>query len=71
MAFRADLIIDGKVLLELKSVAVVTDLFKKTTWNYLRLSQITLGYLINFNELHLKDGITRVVNGTKEAAREE
>ncbi len=63
VAFRADLIVDGLVLIELKSVAQVTDLFKKTTWNYLRLIPLQLGFLINFNELHLKDGITRVTNG--------
>lgn len=65
VGFRADLIIDGQVLLELKSVAVVTPLFKKITWNYLSISKITLGFLINFNELHLKDGITRIVNGAE------
>ncbi len=65
VGFRADLIIDAQVLLELKSVAQVTDLFRKTTWNYLRLSEITLGFLINFNEVHLKDGITRIVNGAE------
>jgi len=70
VAFRADLIVDGKVLIELKSVAVVTDLFRKTTWNYLRISDITLGYLINFNQLHLKDGIDRIVNGAKDTSRE-
>jgi GxxExxY protein len=63
VGFRADLIIDGLVLIELKSVAHVTDLFKKTTWNYFRLSEITLGFLINFNEVHLKDGINRIANG--------
>jgi GxxExxY protein len=65
VGFRADLIIENKVLIELKSVVLVTQLFKKTTWNYLRLSEITLGYLINFNSVHLKDGITRIVNGAE------
>jgi len=65
VGFRADLIINGQVLLELKSVADVTPLFKKITWNYLRISKITLGFLINFNELHLKDGILRIVNGAE------
>ena len=65
VGFRADLIIENLVLIELKSVTQITDLFKKTTWNYLRLSGITLGYLINFNGLHLKDGITRIVNGVE------
>lgn len=65
VGFRADLVIDGQVLIELKSVAQVTDLFRKTTYNYLRLSEITLGFLINFNEVHLKNGITRVTNGAE------
>ena len=65
VGFRADLIIDGQVLIELKSVSQVTELFRKTTWNYLRLSEISLGFLINFNEVHLKDGITRIVNGAE------
>lgn len=65
VAFRADLIVDGLVLVELKSVAQVTDLFKKTTWNYLRLVPLQLGFLINFNELHLRDGISRISNGAE------
>ena len=65
VGFRADLIIDNLVLIELKSVAQVTDLFRKTTWNYLRLVPLQLGFLINFNELHLKDGITRITNGAE------
>jgi GxxExxY protein len=62
VGFRADLIIERLVLAELKSVEVVTPLFKKITNNYVRLP-LRLGYLINFNTAHLKDGITRVVNG--------
>lgn len=62
-AFRADLLVEGKVLIELKSVEAVTPLFKKTVTNYIRLIPVKLGYLINFNESQLKDGITRVVNG--------
>ena len=65
VGFRADLIINNLVLVELKSVAQVNELFKKTTWNYLRLVPLQLGFLINFNELHLKDGITRITNGSE------
>jgi len=64
IGFRADLIVDSLVLVELKSVAQVSDIFKKTTWNYLRLIPLQLGFLINFNETHLKNGITRIANGT-------
>jgi GxxExxY protein len=63
VGFRADLLVESKVLIELKSVEAVTPLFKKITTNYVRLLGVKLGFLINFNELHLKDGILRVVNG--------
>jgi len=65
LGFRADLIVDELVLVELKSVSEITDLFKKITWNYLRLIPLQLGFLINFNEPHLKNGITRVTNGAE------
>lgn len=65
VGFRADLIVDGLVLIELKSVSEVSDLFKKITWNYLRLIPLQLGFLINFNETHLKNGITRITNGAE------
>lgn len=63
VGFRADLIVEGAVLVELKSVETVTPLFKKITNNYVRLIPLQLGFLINFNLSHLKEGITRVVNG--------
>jgi GxxExxY protein len=63
VGFRADLIVNDLVLVELKSVQEVTDLFKKITRNHLKLIPLRLGFLINFNEAHLRDGITRVVNG--------
>lgn len=62
VGFRADLIVEDTALVELKSVEVVTPLFKKITLNYLKLIPLKLGFLINFNEEHLKDGITRIVN---------
>ena len=63
VGFRADLIIERFVLVELKSVDAVTPVFRKIATNYLRLVPLRLGYLINFNVLHLRDGITRIVNG--------
>jgi len=63
VGFRADLIVNCGVLVELKSVEAVTPLFKKITLNHLRLLPLRLGFLINFNEEHLKNGITRIVNG--------
>ena len=65
IGFRADLIIDELVLVELKSVAEVSGLFKKITYNYLRLIPLQLGFLINFNEAHLKNGITRITIGAE------
>lgn len=62
VGFRADLIVEQGVLVELKSVEAVPPLFKKITTNYLKLIPLKLGYLINFNENHLKDGLTRIVN---------
>jgi GxxExxY protein len=63
VAFRADLIVNNLVLVELKSVETITPLFKKTVTNYLKLIPLRLGFLINFNEAHLKHGITRITNG--------
>lgn len=63
VGFRADMLVERKVLVELKSVEAIMPLFKKITTNYLKLIPLKLGFLINFNETHLKDGITRVVNG--------
>ena len=61
--FRADLIVNGKVLIELKSIEKLTPLIFKVTQNYLRLSNIRIGLLINFNEALLKDGLHRIING--------
>ena len=64
--FRADLVVEGKVLLELKSVVAVSDVHKKQIQTYLRLSGMKLGYLLNFDAALMKDGITRCVNGLEE-----
>ncbi|MFO1475991.1 MAG: GxxExxY protein [Verrucomicrobiota bacterium] len=63
VGFRADLLVEGLVLVELKSVEHVTPLFQKIVTNYIRLIPVRLGFLINFNEAHLKNGIQRVTNG--------
>lgn len=62
-AFRADLIIDGCLLVELKSIERITPVHKKQVLTYLRLTEIKLGLPINFNEELIKHGIHRVVNG--------
>ncbi|GBE27431.1 hypothetical protein BMS3Bbin03_01356 [bacterium BMS3Bbin03] len=61
-AFRADIIIDNKVIIELKSVEKLNDLHKKQLLTYLKLTGLRLGLLINFNETLLKNGIVRIVN---------
>jgi GxxExxY protein len=61
--FRADIIIESKVILELKSVESVTKAHKKQVLTYLRLTGCKLGYLLNFGEDLMKDGITRIING--------
>lgn len=65
-AFRIDLLVDNSVIVEIKSVESVLPVHKKQLLTYLRLSGKKLGLLINFNEAHLKDGITRIVNNLQE-----
>jgi GxxExxY protein len=62
-AFRADLVVEEKVIVELKSVEQVSEAHKKQVQTYLRLTGCKLGFLLNFGEALLKRGITRVVNG--------
>lgn len=59
---RLDLMVDDRDILELKSVEEVKKVFYKQLLTYLKLSKCKLGYLINFNVEHLRDGITRVAN---------
>lgn len=64
--FKADVIIERKVLLELKSVEQIHPKHKKQVNTYLRLTGCKLGYLLNFGEELMKDGIWRIVNGLEE-----
>jgi GxxExxY protein len=66
VGFRADLIVEDLVIVELKSVEHLAPVFKKTLLTYLRLAGKRLGLLINLNEELLKDGVTRVVNRLEE-----
>ncbi len=61
--FRADIIIENKVILELKSIESVTKAHKKQVLTYLRLTGCKLGFLLNFGEALMKDGITRIIDG--------
>ena len=54
---RLDLIVDGKLILELKSVTEYRTLFEKQLYTYLRLMNCEMGYVVNFNEESLRDGI--------------
>jgi GxxExxY protein len=63
IGFRADLIIDNKVIVELKSVETLLAVHKKQLLTYLKLSKFKLGLLANFNVDLMKDGITRIANG--------
>lgn len=60
--FRLDLLIQDKVIIEIKAVKELSDIHLAQTMTYLRLSNTKLGLLINFNETRLKYGIKRVVN---------
>lgn len=62
VGFRADLIVENKVIIELKSVELINPVHLKQLLSYLRLTNLKLGLLINFNEALIKNGITRVVN---------
>ena len=61
--FRADLIVNQKVIIELKSVETVHPVHKKQLLTYLRLTGRKLGYLLNFGDELMKNGITRIING--------
>ncbi len=63
VGFRADLIVENKVIVELKSVEAVHPVHKKQLLTYLRVANKRLGLLINFGAFLIKDGISRVVNG--------
>lgn len=62
LGFRADLIVENKVIIELKSVESLSPVHFKQLLTYLKISGIKLGLLINFNEALIKYGITRIVN---------
>ena len=61
-AYRADLLVEHRLVVELKSVEKILDLHRAQLLTYLRLSQRRLGLLINFNTVLLKHGVSRVVN---------
>jgi GxxExxY protein len=62
LGFRADIIVDQKVIIEVKSVEAIIPVFQKTLLTYLKLTDMKLGLLVNFNVNLIKDGINRIVN---------
>jgi len=62
IGFRADIIVEDKLILELKSVESIMAVHKKQLLTYLKLTGLKLGLLMNFNENLIKNGITRIVN---------
>ena len=60
--FRADFIIENKVIIEIKSIETIAHVHQKQLLTYLRLTNLKLGLLINFNEALIKNGIQRIVN---------
>ena len=64
--FKADLLVENKVIVELKCVEKINNSHKKQLLTYLRLGNKNLGYLLNFSEALMKNGISRKVNCLKE-----
>ena len=67
-AFRADLLVADKVIVELKSVEQINNAHRKQIQTYLRLTNLKLGYLLNFGAALMKEGIIRAVNGLEETS---
>ena len=63
VGFKADLVVENKVIVEIKSVEALAPIHKKQLLTHLRLADKRLGLLINFNVMLIKDGITRIANG--------
>jgi len=61
--FRLDLFIEGKVIIELKSIEKIIPAHKKQLLTYLKLTNTKLGYILNFGAELMKDGIVRIING--------
>ena len=66
-AFRSGVVVNGKVIAELKSVEALLPVHAKQLLTQLRLSGLKLGLLINFGDAHLKNGIKRIINGRLDA----
>jgi GxxExxY protein len=65
-SYRLDVVVEGKIILELKSCEKIEDIYKAQLLTYLRLSGLKLGLILNFNVPMMKQGIVRVVNNLEE-----
>nr|WP_033408483.1 GxxExxY protein [Psychroflexus tropicus] len=61
--YRIDILVDQKVIIEIKSIEALTDIHTAQLLTYLKLKDLKLGLLINFNEVLLKNGLKRILNG--------
>ena len=61
--YRIDLLVSERVVVELKALETILPVHRGQPLSYLRLGGFKLGYLLNFNVAHMRDGITRIVNG--------
>jgi GxxExxY protein len=64
VGYRLDLLVENKLLIEIKSVEALNDVHSAQTLTYMRLGNYRLGLLMNFNVIKLKDGIKRIINGS-------
>jgi GxxExxY protein len=62
--YRIDILVNNKVVIEIKSVEALNDVHMAQTLTYLKLGNYKLGLLINFNVLKVKDGLKRIINGS-------
>jgi GxxExxY protein len=62
-AYRLDILVDGRVVVEAKVLDAILPVHRSQLLSYLRLGGFKLGYLLNFNVAHMRDGIVRLVNG--------
>ena len=62
VGYRLDILVDGEIIIEVKSIAAVLPVHKAQLLSYLRLSGRHLGYVLNFNSVLLRDGMARIVN---------
>lgn len=63
VGYRIDLVVEGRVVIEVKAVDAIHPIHEAQLLSYMRLSGIAVGLLVNFNVLHLRDGIKRMVDG--------